>query len=177
MRLCVLICMLLLENCTNKQYISIQNISRETNFTCNMDANIAQRSADLGSRTSNGKTSSLDFKKPFSRFVRALSPSSQTLQTERRPLQFINKRTQAELPFARKASLARFLEKRKERVHIQEEALGSGGDANAANKTTKIYLPFARKASLARFFKKRKERLIIQAGLEYKSISSIISLW
>ncbi|KAH7278795.1 hypothetical protein KP509_38G056500 [Ceratopteris richardii] len=167
MRLCVLICMLeseaksncphslqahaimlLLENCTNKQNISRQNTSRETNFACNMGADIPQKSADLGTRTSNGEnpafslsflsTSSLDFKKPFSRFVRATSPSSQSLQTERRPLQFINKRTQADLPFARKASLARFLEKRKERVHSQEEDLGPGGDANAANKKTKI---------------------------------------
>ncbi|KAH7278788.1 hypothetical protein KP509_38G056200 [Ceratopteris richardii] len=113
-----------------------------------MDANIAQKSADLGTRTSNGEstalslsflsTSSLDFKKPLSRFLRALSPSSQTLQTERRPLQFISKRTQADLPVARKASLARFLEKRKARVHRQEEALGPGGDANAANKKTNI---------------------------------------
>lgn len=61
------------------------------------------------------------FKQPLSRASTPppMSPFSAS-QPERKP-QLINKRTQAELPFARKASLARFLEKRKDRVQAKLE--------------------------------------------------------
>ncbi|KAH7432682.1 hypothetical protein KP509_07G034400 [Ceratopteris richardii] len=65
---------------------------------------------------------SATIKQSFSR-TSAPSPSSpvQVLQAERKPGQFISQRTQAKLSFARRSSLARFLEKRKISVHIQAE--------------------------------------------------------
>ncbi|KAI5066597.1 hypothetical protein GOP47_0019221 [Adiantum capillus-veneris] len=62
------------------------------------------------------------YKQPFS-MPSTPPPSSpfQAPQIERKP-QLISKRTQAELPFARKASLARFLEKRKDRVQAKVAA-------------------------------------------------------
>ncbi|MCO5563230.1 hypothetical protein L7F22_016867 [Adiantum nelumboides] len=64
-------------------------------------------------------------------------PSSpfQAPQSERKP-QLISKRTQAELPFARKASLARFLEKRKDRV--QAKVAASCEEEIPAGKKPKI---------------------------------------
>ncbi|KAH7432672.1 hypothetical protein KP509_07G033500 [Ceratopteris richardii] len=58
-------------------------------------------------------------------------------QSDRRPPQFLSKRTQAELPFARKASLARFLQKRKERVDLVVKGSANEDMTEAAKKKVK----------------------------------------
>ncbi|KAH7432677.1 hypothetical protein KP509_07G034000 [Ceratopteris richardii] len=60
------------------------------------------------------------------------------LQSDKRHLRFLRKRTQAELPFARKASLARFLEKRKERVDRMQKSSAAQDMLLAATKKMKI---------------------------------------
>ncbi|KAI5067936.1 hypothetical protein GOP47_0016281 [Adiantum capillus-veneris] len=77
------------------------------------------------------------YKQPFSR-ASTPPPSSpfQAPQADRKP-QIVNKRTQAELPFARKASLARFLEKRKDRVQAKVAASSEEEIAGSASKKLK----------------------------------------
>ncbi|KAH7432669.1 hypothetical protein KP509_07G033200 [Ceratopteris richardii] len=58
-------------------------------------------------------------------------------QSDRRPPQILSKRTQAELPFARKASLARFLQKRKERVDLVVKGSTNEDMTEAAKKKVK----------------------------------------
>ncbi|KAH7432670.1 hypothetical protein KP509_07G033300 [Ceratopteris richardii] len=58
-------------------------------------------------------------------------------QSDRRSPQLLSKRTQAELPFARKASLARFLQKRKERVDLVVKGSANEDMKEAAKKKVK----------------------------------------
>ncbi|KAH7432701.1 hypothetical protein KP509_07G035700 [Ceratopteris richardii] len=106
--------------------------------------NTAPNSAAVGAHTSECYASSLPpvgksivYKHGLSR-PSTPSPSSplQVLQSERKPTPPINKRTQAELPFARKASLARFLEKRKDRV--QASSAPEADNENAGDAIKKI---------------------------------------
>ncbi|KAH7432673.1 hypothetical protein KP509_07G033600 [Ceratopteris richardii] len=62
------------------------------------------------------------------------SSSFHVQQSDRRPAKLLSKRTQTELPFARKASLARFLQKRKERADLAVENSANEDMTDAAKK-------------------------------------------
>ncbi|KAH7432675.1 hypothetical protein KP509_07G033800 [Ceratopteris richardii] len=58
-------------------------------------------------------------------------------QSDRRPPHLLSRRIQAELPFARKASLARFLQKRKERVDLVVKGSANEDMTQAVKKKVK----------------------------------------
>ncbi|KAH7432679.1 hypothetical protein KP509_07G034100 [Ceratopteris richardii] len=110
---------------------SRQNYSADNGSTLIGEANTTSDTSSMGIRASNPVNSttciptiggSTTIKQSFSRTSAAsASTALQVLQAERKPGQFISQRTQAKLSFARRSSLARFLEKRKTSVHIQTE--------------------------------------------------------
>ncbi|KAH7307380.1 hypothetical protein KP509_22G056300 [Ceratopteris richardii] len=112
------------------------------------DASTSTNSVAVGTVASNPATcvsrlppvgTATVFKQPFSR-PSTPPPSSpfQVPQLDRKPQQLVGKRTQAELPFARKASLARFLEKRKDRVQAKAVDPAEEENCEASNKKLKL---------------------------------------
>ncbi|KAH7432684.1 hypothetical protein KP509_07G034500 [Ceratopteris richardii] len=118
--------MLLIANCSERQHNSADDIA-------SLDAQSATTSEtfSLGTRVDTPVNSTTHF--PFTRssatikqsfystFASSPSTPVQVSQAKRPPVELMSKRTQAQLSFARKSSLARFLEKRKERVPAQEQ--------------------------------------------------------